>query len=330
MTIHVRPEDALFMGEKTFPPLPVCEHFAGNEKLIRKALQIQKQLGPVFDITCDCEDGAQAGDEIGHAGMVAELVRTVANPDGRIGVRIHDRSHASWRSDVDIIVGKVATALAYVTIPKSISVDGACECIDYIQQTARAAGRATPLPVHILIETHAALRHVYALAELPHVEVLDFGLMDFVSSHHGAIGADALRSPGQFEHALLARAKADVVAAALATGVVPSHNVCLNLKDAAVIRGDALRASRQFGFQRMWSIHPAQIEPIVAALRPDLNEVEDASAILVAAQDNQWGPIQFKGELHDRATYRYFWALLKRAHATLCPLPTMAVQRFFV
>lgn len=329
MSQLVHPEDALFAGEKTFPILPVCEHFAGNEKLIRKALQLQAQLGPVFDITCDCEDGAQAGNEIEHAAIVAELVQTAANPNGRIGVRIHDISHAAWRSDVDIIVGRAADGLAYVTIPKSTSVEGAHACIAAIQQAAIAAGRTTPLPVHILIETHAGLRNVYALAELPHVEVLDFGLMDFVSSHHGAIGADALRSPGQFEHALLVRAKADVVAAALAAGVVPAHNVCLNLLDAAVIRSDALRAYREFGFQRMWSIHPAQIAPIVAAMRPDLNEIEDACAILVAAQDRQWGPIQFKGELHDRATYRYFWALLKRARVTLCPLPAAAVQRFF-
>ncbi len=329
MPSPVHPDDALFSGEKTFPILPVCEHFAGNEKLIRKALQLQEQLGPVFDITCDCEDGAQAGNEIEHAGMVAELVQSIANPDGRIGVRIHDISHAAWRSDIEIVVGRAACGLAYVTIPKSTSVDDARAGIEAIQQAAQAAGRTTPLPVHILIETHAGLHHVHALAELPHVEVLDFGLMDFVSSHHGAIGAQALRSPGQFEHALLARAKADVVAAALAAGVVPSHNVCLNLLDGAVIRSDALRAYRQFGFQRMWSIHPAQIAFIVDAMRPDLNEIEDASAILAAAQDRQWGPIQYKGELHDRATYRYFWSLLKRARVTRSPLPPMAVQRFF-
>jgi citrate lyase subunit beta/citryl-CoA lyase len=329
MPTLVHPDSALFMGEKTFPILPVCEHFAGSEKLIKKALQLQAQLGPIFDITCDCEDGAQAGNEIEHARMVAELVRTAANPSGRIGVRIHDVSHSSWRSDVDIVVGRAASGLAYVTIPKSTSVAGARECIAYIQQVARSAGRTAPLPVHILVETHAALRHVYELAELPHVEVLDFGLMDFVSSHHGAIGADSLRSPGQFDHRLLARAKTDVVAAALAAGVVPAHNVCLTLTDAATIRGDALRAFTEFGFQRMWSIHPAQIEPIVATMRPGLDEVEDAVQILVAAQDNQWGPIKFKGELHDRATYRYFWALLKRANATRCPLPEIAGHRFF-
>ena len=34
----VHPRDALFAGEKPFPVIPACEHFAGSEKLIAKAL----------------------------------------------------------------------------------------------------------------------------------------------------------------------------------------------------------------------------------------------------------------------------------------------------
>ncbi|HEY4997959.1 MAG TPA: CoA ester lyase, partial [Usitatibacter sp.] len=59
----VHPRDALFAGEKPFPVIPACEHFAGSEKLIGKALELQSKLGRVFDITCDCEDGAEAGKE---------------------------------------------------------------------------------------------------------------------------------------------------------------------------------------------------------------------------------------------------------------------------
>lgn len=323
------PDEALFSGEKEIPILPVCEHFAGNEKLIRKAMSLQRQLGPVFDITCDCEDGAQAGNEAQHAETVAALIASPENAFGRLGVRIHDSTSPSWRADVDAVVGTAGAQLAYVTIPKSTSVTGAADVIEYVQKAARLAGRPTAVPIHILIETHGALRSVFELAELPHVEVLDFGLMDFVSGHHGAIGAEALRSPGQFEHALLLRAKANVVAAGIAAGVVPAHNVCLNLKDAATIGADARRARQQFGFQRMWSIHPAQIQPIVEAMRPDLHEIEDASAILLAAQDEAWGPIQYKGELHDRATYRYFWSILKRAKVTGVTIPQGALERFF-
>jgi len=329
MSSLVHPDRALFAGEKLAPALASCEHFAGSEKLILKALSLQESLGTIFDITCDCEDGARAGEEHEHAEMVARVMLSDANKHHRLGVRIHDHTHRSWKQDVDIVVGQAACRVAYVTIPKTTRVDAAAEVIAYVQDVAKRAGRSTLVPVHILIETHGALEHVFALARLPAVEVLDFGQMDFVSDHHGLIPATALRSPGQFQHQLLVRAKAAVVAAAAAAGVVPAHNVCLNLKDEGIVRSDAERANREFGFQRMWSIYPAQIEPIVAAMRPAFGEMEDAAAILALAQDASWGPIQFKGELHDRATYRYYWSLLKRARATGMGIPDDADGRFF-
>jgi citrate lyase subunit beta/citryl-CoA lyase len=153
------------------------------------------------------------------------------------------------------------------------------------------------------------------------VQVLDFGLMDFISGHHGAIPASAMRSPGQFEHALVRRAKAEVVAAALAAGVVPAHNVTLDLKNVYQTHDDARRARTELGFLRMWSIYPAQIQPIVAAMQPDFSEVVTGCEILQAAQKASWGPIQHAGELHDRATYRYFWELVQRAHVSGQALP---------
>jgi citrate lyase subunit beta/citryl-CoA lyase len=42
---------------------------------------------------------------------------------------------------------------------------------------------------------------------------------------------------------------------------------------------------------------------------------------LLKAQAVQWGPIQHEGNLHDRASYRYYWSILQRAHATGIALP---------
>jgi citrate lyase subunit beta/citryl-CoA lyase len=328
-TTPIHPREALFAGEKTFPVLAPCEHFAGSEKLIGKAMDLQAEYGPVFDITCDCEDGAAAGQEREHAQMVVRMINSGSNRFGRAGARIHDPEHRAWRQDVDIIVGEAGHRVAYITVPKATHAGQVAEVIAYIGEVARKAGVSRAVPVHVLIETHGAIREVFSIAELPNIEVLDFGLMDFVSGHHGAIPATAMRSPGQFEHTLLVRAKADMVAAALANGVVPAHNVCLNLTDVDVIGTDAARARREFGFLRMWSIHPAQILPIVAAMRPDFAEVDDAAAILIAAQNAHWGPIQYKGELHDRATYRYLWSVLEKAMIAGMPLPAEAGPRFF-
>jgi citrate lyase subunit beta/citryl-CoA lyase len=100
------------------------------------------------------------------------------------------------------------------------------------------------IPVHVLIETHGALREVWEIAALPGVESLDFGLMDFVSGHHGAIPGSAMKSPGQFDHPLVARAKCEISAAAMANGVVPSHNVTTELKDIEYRQRRASRPHR--------------------------------------------------------------------------------------
>jgi len=323
------PDDILFAGEKPFPILPVVDHYAGSEKLMKKAMAIQAEMGPVFDITCDCEDGARAGAEIEHATMSAELIMAPDNLHGRVGARIHDILHASWEQDLEILVKVAGIRLPFLTLPKPRSAADVARQIAALRDAEARHGLVRPIPVHVLIETHGALHEVWEIAALPGVESLDFGLMDFVSAHHGAIPGSAMKSPGQFEHPLVARAKCEVAAAALAHGVVPSHNVTTELNDLAYIRHDAELARSRFGFLRMWSIHPNQIRPIIEAMQPDFSEVEDAIAIVCAAQDSAWGPIRHAGKLHDRASYRYYWQLLKRARATGMAIPADIDERFF-
>ena len=329
MATQVHPSEALFGGEKSFPLIPACEHFAGSEKLILKALSLQDTLGPVFDITCDCEDGAASGFEREHAEMIVRVLNSEANKHKMAGARIHDYTHPSWKLDIDILVPGAGQVLSYITIPKCTDIAQAKEMIAYIQSVAASNGITRVIPVHILVETHGALNQVHEIAKLPWLQVLDFGLMDVVSAHHGAIPASAMRSPGQFEHRLLARAKTEVVAAALANGVVPAHNVTLDLKNVETTFSDANRARNEFGFLRMWSIYPTQIQAIVDAMKPNYDEVIDAANILIAAQDLNWGPIQYAGELHDRATYRYFWEILQKAKLTGVAITDEAQKRFF-
>src|SRR3989338_9145650 len=316
----IHPSAVLYAGSRPFPQLAACEHFAGSEKMLSKALQIQAELAvngqPVFDITADCEDGAPAGKEREHAAMIADLIASGANRYDHIGVRIHDVRHPSWRHRLEIIIGRAGQRVAYVVLPKPEFADDVLMQITALDELRSRHGIVRKIPVHVLIETPGALHEAWEIARLPHVEVLDFGLMDFVSAHHGAIPAAAMRSPGQFSHALIVRAKCEIAAAAWGKGVVPSHNVTTEIRDVNVVREDARRARQELGFLRMWSIHPAQILPIVEAMRPDFAEVNEAAAILMAAQDAAWGPIQREGKLHDRASYRYYWELLQRAQAT--------------
>jgi citrate lyase subunit beta/citryl-CoA lyase len=325
----VHPRDVLYRGERAFPILPAVDHYAGSEKLMRKALALQGERGPVFDLTCDCEDGAAAGNETAHRLLCASIINDADNLYDRVGVRIHDVTHAQWKADIDVLVGEAGDRLAFITLPKARSADDVRTQLDWLRSCEARTGVKRDIPVHVLIESHGALREVWDIARLERVESLDLGLMDFVSAHHGALPGDAMKSPKQFEHPIIVRAKCEIAAAAHGCGVVPTHNVTTEIRDIEHIRQDAGRARHDFGFMRMWSIHPNQIEPILSAMRPDFSEVEDATAILCAAQDGSWGPTRHRDTLHDRASYRYYWELLARAHATGMALPDPVRQRFF-
>ncbi|MBI2335662.1 MAG: CoA ester lyase [Deltaproteobacteria bacterium] len=329
MSKNIHPNKALFEGEKPFPIIPTCEHFAGSEKLITKALELQNKKGGVFDITMDCEDGAPAGREKEHAQMICDIQKSALNQHKMSGVRIHDYTHGHWKQDVDIVVPAIGDRMAYITIPKPTSVKQVKEMISYIQDKTKEVGLKREIPIHVLVETHGALRDAFEIASLPWMQVLDFGLMDFISGHHGAIPDACMKSPGQFEHALVVRAKATVVAAALAYGIIPAHNVTLDLKDKYKTYEDAKRAKTEFGFLRMWSIYPTQVDSIVDAMAPDYSQVQKAAAILLAAYEADWGPIQYAGDLHDRATYRYYWELVQTAQISGITVDEKVKTTFF-
>lgn len=325
----LHPDAVLFAGSKPLPAIPAVDHYCGSEKLMRKAIALQQQKGPVFDITLDCEDGAAAGHEREHATLCAELISSSDNHFDRIGARIHDLTHPAWRDELEIIVGTAAEKIAFITVPKARGAADIETVLNALRTIEARQGLKREIPVHALAETFGAVHEAWQIAALPGVETLDFGLMDFVSEHQGAIPGSAMRSPGQFEHPLVTRAKCEVSAAALAHGIIPTHNVTTVLDDPALAREDARHARENFGYLRMWSIHPAQIDPILEGMRPDAAAVEEATQIICAAQDANWGPIRAGARLHDRGSFRFFWTLLVRAHATGMNLPEDVARRFF-
>lgn len=328
MTARLSPQAALYGGERALPVLPPCVHYAGSERFIAKALELQRERGPVFDVAGDCEDGAPIGGEIPHAKMIAALIRSPANAHGRVGARIHDVRHSAWQSDLEILLGEAGERIAFLTLPKSESAGDVERTLDAVSLHAARRGLGRPIPLSVLIETPAAVHDAWRIAALPGLVSLDFGTLDFVSANHGAIPLTAMESPGQFDHALVRRAKAEVAAAALAHAIVPAHGVTRALDDPETVHADARRARDELGFLRMWSIHPSQIDPIVRAFAPNAAEVEEAAAVLVAAQAVDWAPLRVAGKLHDRASYRYCWTVLQRARASGMPTPASAAMFF--
>ncbi len=313
----IHPRQALFdPDEAAVPQLPVCDHYSGVEARMRKSLALQAEMGPVFDVTLDGEDGAALGGEIEHAHLIADLVNGADNRHGRVGTRVQPIDHPRFEAVVDLLVQRAGARLAYLMIPKPRGLADLQRAIDTVDQASRRHGLARTIPLHALVETHGALREVGALAAHPRIESLSFGLMDFVSAHRGALPLASMGATGQFDHPLVLRAKLEIAAACHGHGKVPSHCVVTEFKDMKALQAAAETASRRLGYTRMWSIHPAQIRTIVDAFAPTVAEVDQAIEILTAAQAASWAPVRHRDTLHDRASYRYFWQVLERAHRT--------------
>ena len=294
---------------------------------MRKSLQLQAEMTQefgtcVFDVTLDCEDGAPVGGEAEHAVLVTELALSAA-PQARVAVRVHPVDHPSFQADMATIAGNAAKRLTHIMVPKVESVAD----VQLAEQALLQAG-AKDLALHVLIESPAAVHRAFDIAAHPRVQSLSFGLMDFVSAHGGAIPAHGMSGQGQFTHPLVVRAKLEIASACHAHGKVPSHCVVTEFNDTTAMRAAAQRAAHEFGYTRMWSIHPAQIRPILEALAPQAHEIELASEILLAAVKADWAPISHAGQLHDRASYRFFWQVLQRAFDTGRVLPA-EVREFF-
>ncbi len=359
------PRDVLLGAQARAGSLPVCDHYSGVEARMKKSLHLQADMlhefgTCVFDVTLDCEDGAPVGGEADQAALVAALAldahaaaraqALAAQP--RVGVRLHAVHHPAYLHDVQTVVGTAASVLSFVMVPKVESVADVDLALAAIDAAARSEGRTHDLALHVLVESPAAVQQVFAIAAHPRVESISFGLMDFVSAHGGAIPASAMGldvtpalgrgssragglgamvdspAPDQFHHPLVVRAKAEIASACHAHGKVPSHCVVTEFRDAAAVERAARLAASTLGFTRMWSIHPDQIRPILRAFAPAQSEVEMATQVILEAQRQAWAPIAVAGTLHDRASYRYFWHVLERAHQTGAALPSDAAAWF--
>jgi citrate lyase subunit beta/citryl-CoA lyase len=298
--------------------LPKVDHYAGNAKFLRKALS---SFTPEIDITIDLEDGAEVGRE---RQLAEELAGILAAERSRgAGIRIHPLDSEHWLADLKTCFAICGGKISHITIPKVEDPQMASVAVRTVAalREKHRSSTLTTIPerefgVHLMIESPRALQHIAELARIRGVCALDFGIMDFVSSLGVGMPREAMRSPLQFEHPLVLAAKTRIVEAALANGLVATHNVTIDL-DPMVTAFDDARRARVLGFHRMWSVHPEQVSHIEAGLSPSTEEKAHAEAILRKARENNWGPVKVDGTLYDRASYRWLWEVIRSASTAI-------------
>ena len=140
MSTAAHPRDVLFEDGDPTVSLPVCDHYSGVEPRMRKSLALQGELGPVFDVTLDGEDGAQVGGEVDQAHLIAELVQSPANRFDRVGARIVAHGHAAFEPMLQVLLRDAGARLAYLMIPKARDAADFEAAVHAVDRASRAFG----------------------------------------------------------------------------------------------------------------------------------------------------------------------------------------------
>ena len=144
------PRDVLFGAGDLPPALPVCDHYAGVEPRMSKSLLLQAEMGPVFDVTLDNEDGTSVGGEVDQAHLISSLLSGPNNRHGRVGVRLLPVRHPMFE-DVARTVLASSKAPAYLMLPKPESLSDVERAV---QALAALGGGAVPLHEPALPQCH--------------------------------------------------------------------------------------------------------------------------------------------------------------------------------
>ncbi|HEY7595837.1 MAG TPA: CoA ester lyase [Actinophytocola sp.] len=163
--------------------------------------------------------------------------------------------------------------------------------------------RAGPVVV-ALVESAAGVAAAREVCGAAGVVRVAFGSIDLAAE----LGVDPASHT-----ALLHARSALVLAAAAAGGPPPVDGVTTALDDPAAIRRDTAHAV-ELGFTGKLCVHPRQIEPVHAALRPSEEDIEWARRVLAASAAGSATAVD--GRLVDRPVVLRARRLLSRAGRT--------------
>ncbi|MGH8328651.1 MAG: HpcH/HpaI aldolase/citrate lyase family protein, partial [Steroidobacteraceae bacterium] len=172
-----------------------------------------------------------------------------------------------------------------------------------VEIVSAVAGLSCIVP---LIETPRGLAAAAEIAAAPAVRAMMFGGGDFAAELGVRVEWEPLRT-----------ARGLFILACAQAGKVAIDVPYLVLEDPAGLTAEAT-AAKALGFGAKAAIHPAQIAPIHAALRPSEAEVTEAREAQRAFDAAGGGALRFNGRLLDEPImrrYRRVLAMQRNQHA---------------
>ena len=259
-----------------------------QERMLQKAFDL-----PADGVILDLEDAVPSGEKE-HAREAAG--RWLAEAYERESslyhlVRVSSLDPDTFTKDLTAVLGPGLNALC---LPKVQTVDE-LQRLDWIVSENEALHNGmTPGQVGFLvtIETALGLINAPALASaVPRNVGMMFGGEDFSSD----IGLP-LRREKEAREMLYARSALAIAAASVQIPAIDT--IWADFRDPDGLRDEALLA-RRLGFSAKTAIHPSQVETINEVFSPDVDELEQARAVMAAVEAGGDGAIELNGKMID-------------------------------
>jgi citrate lyase subunit beta/citryl-CoA lyase len=239
-------------------------------------------------VLVDLEDSVPPAEKPAARVLVKHLLTAIDFPN-EVWVRINPLSLGGIEDVREVLLARPHG----VALPKSESKDDVVALSRELAKVEQAIGAPIGSTwIMPILETGRGILHAEEIAAAdPRVAVVAFGAEDFTRDVGARRTPDAL---------LFARSM--IVAAAKAAGVQASDTVYANVDDEAGLAAEA-KLARDLGFDGKGSIHPSQVPILHAAFTPSESEMEEARAIVAAAEEAEArgiGAIAIGGKMVDR------------------------------
>jgi citrate lyase subunit beta/citryl-CoA lyase len=268
-----------------------------------RKLEKARQLA-ADEIVIDLEDAVSPEHKVDAREAVAEALRDGGWSAPTISVRVNGVGTPWFADDMAAIVA-AGDRLDSVVVPKIESPADLERCEGMLDAAERRSSRTDPVGLQALIESAAGLQAAGVIARSSQrLEALILGPADMSVS---------LGFPSPAEGPRWDFVRGTLLVAARAAGLQAIDGPYLQISDADGLRESAARA-RELGFDGKWALHPAQVEPIEAALAPTPEELARAEAILAALERGDGrGVVLLDGEMIDEASRKRAHRILARA-----------------
>ena len=237
-------------------------------------------------VIIDLEDAVAPADK--QAARDA-LVATPLDPE-RTVVRINPVGTEDHGPDLEALS---RTPYTRVMLPK-------CESGEQVRSLA-------PLEVVALVESPLGVLAVESIAKADNTIGMMWGAEDLVASLGGT---SSRRADGSYRD-VARQARAMVLLAAGAAGKAAIDTVYLDIADLDGLRDEVTDAVAS-GFRATACIHPGQVETIRDGFQPSRAQIDDATALLEAAERTS-GVFVFHGRMVDEPALRHARATLRLA-----------------